>query len=139
MSTSLIDTVVTERDPSLLNDGRVNLIENGTPDTRMNLTAHHTIGPFRALARLNHWGDYYDNEAGGSFTDATILDLEVGYNFNGNIDVTLGGRNVMNERGCSTNSCGVTPPGVLGLRWSQFTPFGFNGMFLYGKVSYTME
>jgi hypothetical protein len=25
---------------------------------------------------------------------------------------------------------------VLGLEYSQFTPFGFNGTFLYGKASY---
>ena len=45
-------------------------------------------------------------------------------------------RNVSDERGCSTNSCGGTPANILGLPYSQFTPFGFNGSFYYGRLTY---
>ncbi|NOX48911.1 MAG: hypothetical protein GXP16_00005, partial [Gammaproteobacteria bacterium] len=129
-------TDVTSRDPTLLNNNRVNLIENGTPDTRWNLTANHNIGQFRFLVRVNYYGDYYDNEAGGNFDDAFVIDLEAGMTVSENIDLSLGARNVGDEQGCSTNSCGTTPAGVLGLPYSQFTPYGFNGAFYYGRMSY---
>ena len=91
---------------------------------------------WRFLVRVNYYGEYYDNEAGGEFDDATVIDLEVGFAANENIDFTVGARNVGDETGCSTRSCGVTPPGILGLPSSQFSPFGFNGAFYYGKMTY---
>lgn len=132
-------TDVTDRDPTLLDDGRVNLIENGTPDTRWNLTANHNYENWRFLVRVNFYGEYYDNEAGGDFDNAFVVDLEAGLGVTENIDVVLGVRNVGDETGCSTNDCGQTPANVLGLPHSQFTPFGFGGAFYYGKMTYSFE
>lgn len=131
-------TEVTERNPTLLNDSRVLLIEDGTPGTRWNLTANHVYNDFRFLVRVNYYGEYYDNEAGGDFEDAYVIDLEGGYSVNENIEVSLGGRNINDEQGCSTNSCGVTPAAILGLPYSQFTPWGFNGTYFYGRLTYSM-
>ncbi len=133
------DTDVTDRDPTLLNDNRVRLIEDGVPDTRWNFTANHTYENWRFLARVSYYDEFYDNEAGGEFDDNTLIDLEAGYTFNENIDVTIGGRNVGDEQGCKTSRCGQTPPGVLGLPYSQFSPFGFNGAFYYGRVTYNFN
>lgn len=133
------DTDVTSRNETLLNDARVRLIENGTPDSRWNFTANHQYEAWRFLVRVNYYGDYYDNEAGGTFDSAYVFDLELGYTLNENIDFTLGGRNVGDETGCSTNDCGVTPAPILGLPSSQFTPFGFNGAFYYGRMTYNFE
>ena len=133
------DTDVTDRDPTLLGDSRVRLIEDGTPDTRWNLTASHVVENFRFLVRVNHYDDWYDNEAGGDFDDELIWDIEAGYNVNANVDIAVGVRNAGDETGCSTNRCGVTPANVLGLPSSQFTPWGFNGTFYYGKLTYNFD
>ena len=132
-------TEVTDRDPTLLGDNRVRLIEDGTPARRWNFTANHQYENFRFLARVNYYGRYYDNEAGAVFDDNYLLDLEAGYTFNENIDVALGVRNATDEQGCRTDSCGGLPATVLGLPYSQFTPFGFNGAFFYGKMTYNFN
>jgi iron complex outermembrane receptor protein len=123
----------------LFNVDRVRLIQNGTPGTRWNFTANHNINQWRFLARLNYYGDFYDNEASGYFDDAILLDLKAAYTHNEEMTFTLGARNVSNEQGCSTSSCGTTPPSALGLPYSQFSPFGFNGAFYYGRFSYILD
>ena len=130
------DTSVTRRNTNLLGDSRVRLIEDGVPGTRWNLTGKHDMGQLRLLARVSYFGEYYDNEAGGDFDSAILFDLEAGYDLTQDLTGTVGMRNVTDERGCSTNSCGGTPASILGLPYSQFTPFGFNGSFYYGRLSY---
>ena len=130
---------MTDRDPTLLGDSRVNLSENGTPGTRWNFTVNHNYENWRFLARFNYYGDYYDNEAGGEFDGAFVVDLEAGVGVTEQIDLVLGVRNVGDETGCSTNDCGQTPANILGLPSSQFSPFGFGGAFYYGKMSYRFE
>ena len=130
------DTSVTRRNTNLLGDSRVRLIEDGVPGTRWNLTGKHDMGQLRLLARVSYFGEYYDNEAGGDFDSAMLFDLEAGYDLTQDLTGTVGMRNVSDERGCSTNSCGGTPASILGLPYSQFTPFGFNGSFYYGRLSY---
>ncbi|MEM7077554.1 MAG: TonB-dependent receptor [Pseudomonadota bacterium] len=129
-------TDVTDRDPTLLNNNRVQLIEDGVPGTRWNLTANHNVENWRFLARINFYGEYYDNEAGGDFDDAYVIDLEAATTISENADVTFGVRNVGDEQGCGTGSCGTLPPRILGLPYSQFTPYGFNGTFFYGRMTY---
>jgi len=132
-------TEVSDRDPALFGNNRVLLVQDGTPSTRWNLTANHNIAEWRFLARVNYYGEYYDNEAGGYFDNALLLDLEAAYSVSEDMTITFGGRNVSDEQGCSTSSCGTTPPGALGLPYSQFTPFGFNGAFYYGRFTYNFK
>ncbi|NNC98991.1 MAG: TonB-dependent receptor, partial [Gammaproteobacteria bacterium] len=80
------DTEVTRRNPNLLNDGRKRLLEDGVPGTRWNLTANHSMDNLRFLGRLNHYGSYYDNEAGAVFGSANTFDIEVGYGFSEKLD-----------------------------------------------------
>jgi len=133
------DTEVTRRNADLLSDGRVLLIEDGVPDTRWNFTASHQMDKFRLLGRISFYGEYYDGEAGGTFDSNTLLDLEVGYAATPRIDLSFGIRNVTDEKGqkaIDANGGSFDFGGVLGLEYSQYTPFGFNGTFLYGKASY---
>lgn len=132
------DTEITRRDPNLLSDARVQLIEDGVPGTRWNLSANHQLDKARFLARVSHYGDHFDNEAGGTFGSNNLLDLEFGYRYSDKIDFSLGARNVTDEQGDRAADVGSFDFGaVLGLEYSQFTPFGFNGTFLYGKASYS--
>jgi iron complex outermembrane receptor protein len=133
------DTTVTDRNPDLLGDSRKRLIEDGVPGTRWNFTVNHQQEKLRMLARVNYYGNYYDNEAGAVFDSAQTVDLELGYALNEKLDLSFGTRNVFDERGETTVSAtnGVFNGGaVLGLPYSQFSPFGFNGRFFYGKMSY---
>ncbi|NND82048.1 MAG: TonB-dependent receptor [Gammaproteobacteria bacterium] len=132
------DTDVTRRNPALLGDSRVRLLEDGVPGTRWNLTANHQMDKLRLLGRVNHYGKYYDNEAGGVFDSAQTVDIEVGYMHSEQLDLVFGARNIFDEQGQETVTVegGFDAAAVLGLPYSQFTPYGFNGTFFYGKATY---
>jgi iron complex outermembrane receptor protein len=132
------DTEVTRRNPALLNDSRTRLLEDGVPGTRWNLTVNHQMEKMRFLARLNHYGSYYDNEAGGVFSSANTFDTEFGYTHSDRLDFALGVRNLFDEQGDETVNIegGFDAAAVLGLPYSQFNPYGFNGTFFYGKATY---
>ncbi|MFK8032070.1 MAG: TonB-dependent receptor plug domain-containing protein [Gammaproteobacteria bacterium] len=133
------DTEVTRRNPDLLSDGRVLLIEDGVPDTRWNFTASHQMNKFRLLGRLSYYGDYWDGEAGATFDSNTLLDIELGYAATDKIDLSFGARNLTNEQGqtaVDANGGAFDFGRVLGLEYSQYTPFGFNGTFIYGRATY---
>jgi iron complex outermembrane receptor protein len=130
-------TSVTRRNAELLGDNRVQLIEDGVPNSRWVMTAQHDMGQMDYLVRVSYYGKYYDSEAGGVFDDAMLLDLELGYDVSEDLRGSFGIRNATNEKGCRAGSCGTTPATVLGLPYSQFTPYGFNGAFMYGRLSYS--
>ena len=130
-------TSVTRRNADLLGDNRVQLIEDGVPNTRWVLTAAHDMGQMDYLVRVSYYGKYYDSEAGGVFDDEMLVDFEMGYDVNEDLRGSFGVRNATNQQGCGAGSCGTTGPTVLGLPYSQFTPYGFNGAFMYGRLSYS--
>jgi iron complex outermembrane receptor protein len=138
MAFNKTDTEITRRDASLLNDDRKQAIEDGTPDTRWTFTANHQMEKFRFLARVSHYGDYYDREVGGVFGSNNLLDLEVGYDHSDQLGFTFGARNVTDEQGDKATSVagGFDFGAVLGLEYSQFTPFGLNGTLFYGRATY---
>jgi iron complex outermembrane receptor protein len=133
------DTIVSRRDSALLNDSRKRLIEDGVPGTRFNFTANHQMDKLRLLARVNHYGSYYDNEAGGVFSSAQTVDFELGYNQSEKLDLAFGIRNAFDEQGGKTVDVdgGFDAGAALGLEFSQFNPYGFNGTFFYGKATYS--
>lgn len=130
-------TEVTGFNPTTVNASRIRLIEDGTPDTRYNLTANHQMDKVRLLARASYYGDFFDNEAGGVFDDAMLFDLEAGYSLTDSSTVIVGGRNLFDEKGCTVDECSTSARTDLGNVYSQFSPFGFNGTFYYVRYNYT--
>ncbi|MGH1372042.1 MAG: TonB-dependent receptor plug domain-containing protein [Cellvibrionaceae bacterium] len=130
-------TEVEKFNPETVDDTRVKQIEETTPDTRWNFTAVHQMDVLRFTGRISYYGDFFDNEAGGTFDDAMTLDLEMAYDLNENSIVTLGGRNITNERGCTVDSCSTSARTDLGNKYSQFSPFGFNGAHWYARYQYS--
>jgi iron complex outermembrane receptor protein len=133
------DTEVTRRNPNLFGDSRVQQIEDGVPEQRLNFTANHQMEKLRLLGRWNWYDEFYDNEAGGTFDSASTVDVEIGYTANDKLDLAFGIRNVFDEQGeeaFSANDGTFDFATVLGLPYSQFNPFGFNGTFFYGRASY---
>ncbi len=130
-------TEVEKFNPTTVDDIRVKQIEETTPDTRWNFTAVHQMDALRFTGRVSYYGDFFDNEAGGTFDDAMTLDLEMAYDLNENSIVTVGGRNVTNEKGCTVDSCSTSSRTDLGNKYSQFSPFGFNGAHWYARYQYS--
>jgi iron complex outermembrane receptor protein len=131
------DTEVTGRDNvDIITDDRVKQLEEGLPETRVNFSASHSMDDWRFLARVNYYDEFWDGESVGTFDDEYTVDIEIGYSINDNIDVAFGGRNITDEKGCDIEDCSGQSVGFSGLEYSQYAPYGMNGAFYYGRLSY---
>ena len=127
------DTSVDERDPSVINDKRVTQIEENTPSSRFTLSFNHAQGPWDLLARVRHYGDYveFTLDDGSNYFDVgadTVLDVEVGYQFNDALRLIVGAENLLDEYP-------EKRPDRLqrysGLLYPDTSPFGYNGGYYY--------
>jgi len=113
---------------------RIREYEEGLPETRYNVAANHDYEKWRFLIRASYYDDWYDSEDGNVYDGKTLVDLEAAYSFTEALTVVLGAQNALDE----------TPdenPGAasgVGNRYSQFSPFGFNGAYWYARVRYEL-
>ncbi len=138
-------TEVTNYNPETIGPARIRQIEETTPDTRWTLTANHRMNQFRILGRVSYYGEWYDSfeyDVFGTeaiFPSEFIVDLEGEYNYTDNLSLIIGVNNVFDNKGATTeevNNLGFDTATVLGNKYSQYTPFGFNGAFWYGRIRY---
>ncbi|MEE8464491.1 MAG: TonB-dependent receptor [Gammaproteobacteria bacterium] len=129
------DTKVDKFNPDTLDDTRIKELQEGLPGIRANLTANHqATDRFRVLARLSYYDEWFDSEDVASYGDEWLVDLEAAYSFNDNLTFTIGAQNIFDvfpgeNTGARTG---------VGNRYSQYTPFGFNGGFWYARVRYEL-
>ncbi|MEM6453903.1 MAG: TonB-dependent receptor [Acidobacteriota bacterium] len=133
---NITETEVTKFNPDTLDATRIRELQESLPENRWSLTARHKFeNGFRLLGRLSYYDDWFDSEDGLVYDGEYLLDLEVAYTLRENLTITLGGQNV-------TDTFPSENPGArsgVGNRYSQFTPFGFNGAFGYARLSYTFD
>ena len=111
---------------------RIREYEEGLPETRYNIAANHHMGDWRFLARLSYYDDWYDSEDGNVYDGKSLVDLEAAYAVNESLSVVLGAMNAFDE--VPDENPGAR--GGVGNRYSQFSPFGFNGSYWYLRVKY---
>jgi iron complex outermembrane receptor protein len=113
--------------------------EEGTPERKLTLQGDWSKNQWGATLRTT----LYDNVLSpGSAADGSgdwrtgaqgIVDLEARYRFDLGVTVSLGADNLFDQYPDQVppnlNTSGGNP-------WSSFSPFGFNGRFLYGRVAY---
>jgi iron complex outermembrane receptor protein len=114
-------------------------IEQGQPRDKINLGVDWDHGIFGATVRSNRYGKVLVPGASEA-TDFTlspkwVTDLEVRGKPAEMVEVALGANNVFDVYPSRVPFGGAF--GVTGafFPYSQFSPFGFNGRFLYGRVS----
>jgi iron complex outermembrane receptor protein len=131
--------------PETVGAGRIRQIERTTPETRWNLSANHSVGNFRVLARLSFYDEWYDSFENDVFgTDAVfdseyLLDLEVEYMIGDHSSILIGGNNVLDNNGqkaTDVNNLGFNTATILGNTYSQYSPFGISGAFWYARYRY---
>jgi iron complex outermembrane receptor protein len=129
------DTEVTKHNPDTLDDNRIQELQEGLPGIRANLTAnHHASDRFRVLARLSYYDEWFDSEDGAVYDGEWVADLEAALSFNDNLTVTVGAQNIFDTfPGENTGA-----RSGVGNRYSQYTPFGFNGGFYYLRLRYDL-
>ena len=114
---------------------RIRQIEEGIPETRYNVSANHIINNWRFLARVSYYDDWWDGEDGYVYDGKSLLDLEAAYTWNDNMTIVLGAQNALDE----TPDENPDAAAGVGNRYSQYSPFGFNGSFWYLRLRYDMD
>ncbi len=126
------ETEVTEFNPATLDDRRIRELQEALPETRWLLTANHRLGEkWRFLGRLSYYSDWLDAEDAQTYGAEYLVDLEAAYTFYEGLSLVLGGQNVFDTFPDENRSAGA-----VGNRYSQYSPFGFNGAFWYARLKY---
>jgi iron complex outermembrane receptor protein len=134
------NTLSTLPDPPIL-FGRVQVLtfEQGTPSEKIVFSTDWDRGPLGATFRISHYGSALQpgTAADGSLDivtgDHALLDLEGRYRTPIGIGIALGVDNILDEYP-NFNYPSVNATNAVA--FSQYSPFGFNGRFLYARLSY---
>ncbi|MCK5908717.1 MAG: TonB-dependent receptor [Caulobacter sp.] len=122
--------------PALFSRVNVAIFEEGTPDKKFVATTDWSKGPFSATLKGAYYGSVLvpnSNQALDYRTGAkSVWDLEGRYAFAQNVTWAMGVNNLFdtypNKAPAAVNTTGVTA-------FSGFSPFGFNGRFLYTRLA----
>lgn len=125
-------TEVAKFNPVTIDETRILQIEKGLPESRWNLQANHFWRNWRFLGRVSYYDDWYDSEDGEFYSGKSILDLEAAYTWNDNTTIVLGMQNVLDETPDENPSAAAG----VGNKYSQYSPFGFNGGFWYLRLTW---
>jgi len=130
------DTKVTKFNPDTLDATRIRELQEALPQTRYNLTAKHRIGDkLRLLGRVSYYDGWFDSEDVQVYGGEYLLDLEASYDINESLTFSLGGQNVTDT--VPDENMGARTG--VGNRYSQYSPFGFNGAFYYARLKYSFS
>ncbi len=130
------DTQVTHFNPELLNAARrLRELQEALPRNRWNASVSQKIGPVNVLGRLNYYGAWFDwDSAQTLFNGKPVFDLEVGVPLSEEASLAIGARNAFNTfPDVSPNATSV------GEQYSEYTPWGFNGAYLYFRLAYSFK
>jgi iron complex outermembrane receptor protein len=125
-------TEVAKFNPVTIDDTRILQIEKGLPESRWNLQANHFWNNWRFLGRISYYDDWYDSEDGEFYSGKSILDLEAAYTWRENTTIVLGMQNALDETPDENPSAAAG----VGNKYSQYSPFGFNGGFWYLRLTW---
>ncbi len=112
-------------------------ISEGQPNSNVNFTANYNWREFGLMARTIRFGRVVNratNAANDQIFDAKwVTDIDVSYRLFGQLGLAVGANNVFDvypeEQIAANNFNGI-------LVYSGLSPFGFNGRYVYGRMSY---
>lgn len=117
-----------------LNSTRIRQLEEGLPRWKGFFNLTHEQGRFRGLLRANYFGEYFE----AHLEDDTLpidakakvtVDAELGYEVVDGIEVAVGAQNLFDTYPT------LNPwRGIVGARYGERSPFGFNGGSWYVRA-----
>ncbi len=133
-------TTVTDFNPDVIDEDRVDQLEQSIPSWRASLNVLHSLGDVRALVR----GTWYDSwvDVGGvviggvegtAFPGRFLVDLELATNIAENTELVIGANNVFDTY---PETQAPDTADDVGLLYPESSPFGFNGGYYYMRVNY---
>ena len=127
-------TDVTERNPEVVNDARVDQLERALPRYRSVLSLSQQLGSLSALVRGTYYDGFYDSELSDPdlrYGARVLFDAEVSLPLAENAAIAIGANNLFNAYPDENpNSGGV------GALYPESAPYGFNGGYYYLRLSY---
>jgi iron complex outermembrane receptor protein len=117
------------------------LLTSSTPRTKYVLAGDWLYQNFDLHANLSRYGsitrhgDLPDGSQDQRFAARWLLDLSASYNWNA-WTFTVGGDNITNQYPTKASPTNIYEDQPDGLQYSALSPFGFNGRYWYGKVTY---
>lgn len=132
--------------PVYLGSYRIESLTKGQPKWKANLSADWTYDWFGATATMNYYGPLLQpintNVTAGDYKLAgkALFDLEARADVGMGFQIALGAQNLF-------DTYPTTPPYVLGGQnvstngvgqFPEYSPFGFDGRYLYGRLSYKL-
>ncbi|AOH84084.1 TonB-dependent receptor [Sphingomonas panacis] len=122
---------------------RIVSFEQGTPREKVVGTIDWSLDQFGATARASYYGDVNQPSSTGFAEDDihtgrhTIVDLEVRYTLLGRINLAVGANNLLDEypdyvKLASSRGTALNSTGLVGFPY--YSPFGFNGRYVYGRI-----
>jgi iron complex outermembrane receptor protein len=125
--------------PSLFNRINVLTLEEGTPREKYVFSTDWSLDPYGATLKLHSYADVlhpfsntdptFDVHTG----DKVLVDLEGRFNFTPDLQLALGANNLLDVYPDPT-AARINSNGALA--FSNYSPFGFNGRFLYARLTY---
>ena len=130
------DVELSSFNPEFTSDNRKNQIEDGQPATRITTTWNHSVNQFNVMVRMRYYGEYYDTPTNDPdaayYPEAVALwDAEISFVMNDEITVTGGMQNITDVYP-SENPNG----NIAGLIYGEQSPYGFNGGYVYGRITW---
>ena len=137
-------TEVTDNARGLLDARRIAEYAYALPRTRWNVGVTQRLGRLRLLGRVSYYGGWYDFDSGyaevfvpsgglnqGFFDGRPIVDLELSIDLGRGTTLAVGGRNALN-----TYSQVTARAMSVGEKYSEYTPWGYDGGYYYVRVGY---
>ena len=143
LAANFADITLSKYDPQFTSQNRREEIEDGRPESRLAATWRYDRGRLRLVARLRHYGEYYDAPIGGGGWGAfrpdamTVVDAEFGWSLTGNLSLVLGAQNLFDAYPQENPDAGV--PAFNGLPYPENSPVGYNGGFYYLTLNYQLD
>ena len=117
------------------------ILTNSSPEDKATFGVDWNAGNWVVNGRATYYGDVIDPNADPAKDihsgDHTLVDLSASYRFGTGTTISLGADNLFDEYPNATRAdLNVTSGnGVGALAFTRFSPFGFNGRYLYAKLS----
>lgn len=132
------ETTVDKFNPDNISASKVKALEESLPHHKGSLTYNQELtADLRAMVRLNYYGSYWEDHLGSDgelpidVGSAVTFDAELGYDINDDWNVSVGAQNLFD-----TYPDDNPWAGVAGAKYPITSPYGFNGGFYYGRVTY---
>ena len=134
--------------PVLFGRINVNTFEDGTPDVKAGLGTDWSyavrFGSIGANLKATYYGEVIEPTAPTTVNGVTTMDIDLGEHVlldlslrakvGEKLNITLGVDNLTDEYPDKTPA-GLNPQAALA--YSRYSPFGFNGRFVYGRASFS--